>query len=499
MGHMSSAPVHDGADRCADVVDLPEIRETHTGLVALVGDRAYKVKKPIATDFLDFRTVQHREEVCLREIELNSRLAAEAYLGIAHFTGPCSRDGVPEPVIVMRRYSDSSRLASMVRRGEPVDAHLSALAERIARFHADAVRGDDVDACGKASAIRARWRDNLTELRHYVGTLLTPESVAEVDRLAMRFIDGRDALFEDRIVSRRIVDGHGDLIAEDVFCLPDGPVALDCLEFDDRLRYLDGLDDAAFLTMDLEFLGAGALGDFFMNRYREVADDPAPKSLAHFYIAYRAVVRAKVDCIRVSQGVDGASADAVRHLELAARHLRIGTVRLVLVGGGPGTGKTTLARALAERLGARVISTDDVRREMWAAGQLDGVTGVYGSGLYSQSKVDAVYAEMLRRADQFLTSGQSVILDGTWRESRHRLAARELASKDHCPVVELACTVPLGKPGAASSTAAAGIRTPRRTSRRRWHWAMRVGRALIAWTPGDRWRQRLPRRTNSAV
>jgi len=417
------------------------LRETHTGMVVLIGNRAYKAKKPVVTDFLDFSTVQGRERACQREILLNSRLAPDSYLGIAHLNDP-SR-GEPEPIVVMRRYPDSLRLASMVRHAEPVEQHLRQIAATIARFHADAARSRQIDACAKVPAIKARWQENLAELRHHVGALVDSETLAEVQRLAMQFIDGRAVLFASRIAERRVVDGHGDLIADDIFCLPDGPVLLDCLEFDDQLRYVDGLDDVAFLAMDLEFLGRPELGELILDEYRRLTNDTAPEPLAHFYVAYRAVVRAKVDCIRAGQGDPAAASDAGRHLELALAHLRAGTVRLILVGGGPGTGKTTLSRTLAERLDAEAISTDDVRREMQAGGELDGVTGVYNAGLYSHDKVEAVYATVLRRARVLLAEGRSVILDGTWREPRHRAQAREAANQESCPTMELACTVPL--------------------------------------------------------
>jgi len=263
----------------------PEIRETHTGIVVLVGDRAYEGKKPVVTDFLDFSTVQRRELACQRELRLNFRLAGESYLGVAHLTDPGG--GQPEPVVVMRRYPDSLRLASMVQRGEEVEAHLSAIAERVARFHREADRSPTVGAC----AIKERV-ENLAELDRWAGTVLAPETRAEVRRLALQFIDGRHALFADPGDDDRIVDGRGDLIAEDVFCPSDGPVLLDCLEFDDELRYLDSLDDTAFLAMDLEFLGSQEHGEFFLKEYGRLAADPASDALAHFYIADSGVYNA---------------------------------------------------------------------------------------------------------------------------------------------------------------------------------------------------------------
>ena len=248
-------------------------------------------------------------------------------------------------------------------------------------------------------------------------------------------------LFAQRITDRRILDGHADLLADDIFCLPEGPALLDCLEFDDRLRYVDGIDDAAFLAMDLEFLGRKELGDVFLDEYSRRAEDPAPPALKDFYIAYRAVVRAKVDCIRVSQGHHEAAADALRHLDIALDHLRAGTVRLVVIGGGPGTGKTTLAHALAKQIRAQVISTDDVRRELQSEGTIIGTTGVLDAGLYTADNVAAVYDAVLRRAHLDLKGGHSVILDGTWRDSRQRAHARSIADQTATPIVEFTCSV----------------------------------------------------------
>ncbi|CAN5884810.1 bifunctional aminoglycoside phosphotransferase/ATP-binding protein [soil metagenome] len=418
-----------------------EIRETHTGIVVLIGDRAYKMKKPVLTDFLDFRTPEAREHVCARELALNSRMAPDSYLGIAHLELPDR--AAPEPMVVMRRYPDRYRLQSMVLRGEPTESHLDALADHLSGFHAHATRSPHNDGRATASALAALWRENLDELEHHAGTVLGREKLAEVRQLAIRYINGRTRLFADRVTAGRIVDGHGDLMAEDIFCTPDGPVPLDCLEFDDQLRHIDGIDDAAFLAMDLEFLGRADLAEHFLARYRAAAADTAPRSLVDFYIAYRAVVRAKVDCIKLSQGRLGADADARFHLDLALAHLRSTTVRLIIVGGGPGTGKTTLSTALATPLSAQVISTDDVRRELRDDGQLVGEAGAVDAGLYASENVTCVYTAVLNRAGRVLAGGDSVILDGTWRDPEQRRRARETATEANAVLVEIACTTDL--------------------------------------------------------
>ncbi len=422
----------------------PEVAETHSGLVVLVGDLAYKVKKPIVTDFLDFSTVASREAACAREVMLNSRLAPDSYLGVGHFDSP--QGGDPEPVIVMRRHPDDRRLATMVRRGEDVAGQLAAIAAILARFHAGARRGREVDDEARIEAVGERWRENLAELTRYAAGAvpgLDAEEVADIERRVGAFLAGRAVLFARRIDQRRIVDGHADLLADDIFCLPQGPALLDCLEFDDRLRYVDTIDDAAFLAMDLEFLGHPELGAEFLRHYASVAGDDAPESLRHFYIAYRAVVRAKVECVRYTQGQSAAAGEAAAHLRIAGEHLRAGAVRLIMVGGGPGTGKTTLARAIAEHHRGRLISTDDVRAGMAARGEISGSPGVLAEGLYTRGNIDAVYASVLRQAHLSLCEGHTVILDGTWLDPDQRDRARQVAAEAAAPLVELVCAAPL--------------------------------------------------------
>ena len=304
-----------------------QVHETHTGLVVLLGDKAYKAKKPVSTDFLDFSTPARRQHACDREVALNRRLSPNSYLGVAQFTGP--HGGPPEPVIVMRRYPDRTRLASMVKNGQPVHVQLRGIAETLARFHSGATRGRAIDAQASVDAITARWQENLDELQRYPDTLISHAAVREVQRLATQFVSGRASLFAQRIAERRIVDGHADLLADDIFCAPDELAILDCLEFDDNLRYVDTVDDAAFLAMDIEFLGREDLANLFLDEYSRCASDPAPLALKNFYIAYRAVVRAKVDCVRVAQGHEEAAADARRHIDIALKHLRAGAVQLL--------------------------------------------------------------------------------------------------------------------------------------------------------------------------
>ena len=448
------------------------VRETHSGVVILMGDRAYKIKKPVDLGFLDFRTQQARQRACRRELDLNRRLAPDVYLDLAIVSGSDRR--VREHAVVMRRMPDALRLSTLISQGADVDDHLRALARLIAGFHASAERGPRIAAEGGGAGLRRRWSDNLREASAYRGTTLDESLHRSIHRLSLSYIDGRGPLLAERAAAGLSVDGHGDLIAEDIFCLPDYPRVLDCLEFDDRLRWVDVLDDVAFLAMDLERLGRPELAERFLGWYTELSGIPTVASLQHHYIAYRAFVRAKVACIRATQGVRESVGEADALARLALRHLQAGEVKLVLIGGAPGTGKTTLAAALADRLGGVLLSTDSVRKEL---------PGRSAEDRYGDAAKAATYRELLARARLALEHGESVVADATWGASAQRQAAAELASTTASRIVMLECRLSTGiaaeraqrRLDAAADTSDAGAEVARYLAAQRDPWPDAVG------------------------
>jgi aminoglycoside phosphotransferase family enzyme/predicted kinase len=416
------------------------VAETHSGVLVLSADRAHKMKKPVRTAFLDFSTPARRRVALDRELELNRRLAPDVYLGVVTVADPLG--GAAEPVLVMRRMPDALRLSTMVAQGHAVDSHLVALARLLADFHGTARRGPEIDAEGGVDALRERWGDNVDQAREM--GVLDAGVLDGVAQLVAQFLDGRGPLLALRVSQGCIVDGHADLIAEDVFCLPDGPRVLDCLDFDDRLRFVDRLDDAAFLAMDLEHLGRPGLAADFLHDYALASGETvaAPDSLVHHYTAYRAFVRAKVEGLQHTQGRAGAAEQAAGYADLALRHLRAATVRLVLVGGLPGTGKSTVAAALAAELGAVVLASDVLRVELRAAGEIAGAGGTVDGGAYSSAAKERVLAELLDRARTELGLGRSVVLDASWTSTADRARVVSLALQSSSEVTELHCVAP---------------------------------------------------------
>jgi aminoglycoside phosphotransferase family enzyme/predicted kinase len=419
----------------------PEVAETHSAWVVLLGDRAYKIKKPVAFDFLDFSTREARERALQHELELNRRFSPDVYLGVADVSGP---DGEPcEHVLVMRRLPAARRLATLVQRGDQLDDEIRAVARLVAACHAAAPRSSAISAAGTPDAVRGRIEQELDELAAFRGTVLDETLVDESARCARRYLAGRTALLEARVERGLIVDGHGDLMAGDIFCLDDGPRVLDCLDFDDRLRHGDVLADVAFLAMDLERLGAPRLARLLLDDYQELSGEQHPASLADYYVAYRALIRVKVACIRARHDAVTFAPEARALLELAHRRLRSAQVRLVVIGGAPGTGKSTLSSALADRLGFGLLRSDETRKDVLGLSHVDRAEAGYRLRPYDAATTAATYRALLDHARVMLTSGVSVILDASWSDRDQRVAATDLADSAEAELVQLRCEAPI--------------------------------------------------------
>lgn len=431
------------------------VAETHISTVLFDDDLAIKRYKPIRTDFLDHSTVEGRRLDAEREVALNRRLAPDVYLGVAEVRGP---DGEAcDHLVLMRRLDPRRRLATLARAGGGAE-EVDAVALVMAAFHAGADRGPAIDAVGRPEALARRWDDDLAGLaatgfgREHAGAL------ARVGDLVHRWLTARAPLLAARIAAGHVVDGQGDLLADDIFCLDDGPRILDCLAFDDALRWGDVVADVAFLAMDLEHLGRPDLAERLWRAHTAASGEAHPAALADLYVAQRALVRCLVHALRADQlaGDAADAADAERataggFLDLALGHLHRAEPRLVLVGGSPGTGKSTLAEALGAAHGWAVVRSDVVRRELAGRPAVGPPSGAGArtddrieAGAYAPAATDAVYAALLDRAREALGAGDSVVLDASWRTTAHRAAAADLARVTGARLDALRCTAPEG-------------------------------------------------------
>ena len=417
----------------------PAILETHASILIFLGDRVYKVKKPVSFEFLDLRTSGARRAALSSEVQLNRRLSPDIYLGIGEFSGP---DGQREPVLCMRRLPDERKLSTLIHIGMCSEADVVEIARKVATFHESCDVVPSGSTIGSGAHLGALWQDAF-EVLERCADIFPDHQLAAARTLANEYLEGRASLLASRRLAGRIRDGHGDLLADDIFLLADGIRILDCLEFDPSLRCGDTLLDAAFLAMDIERCGSSSLAQAFLDEYRSASQEDAPVSLAHHYIAYRALVRAKVTALRVEQGDRSAIPAAQSLLALALEHLGQGQVRLTVVSGLPASGKSTLARFLQTKWGSArtslLLQSDVVRDEAApTTAEPDGLA----AGRYSPSGRAKVYRTMLERAGSGLRSGTDVILDATFSESWTRTAVEDLAASCHARLQVLQCEIP---------------------------------------------------------
>ena len=400
------------------------LAETHISILIFTGERVYKIHKPVRFEFLDFRDRADRAADCHREVELNRRLSPDVYLGVADLV----MDGEPvEHIVVMRALPNERQLEYLLCSGGVIETRLDSVAATLSAFHATAARSAEISASASPSALEHKWEENFEEVTRLVNTRLDPSVETEVRGLVARWLSTHRALLETRIADGQICDGHGDLQASDIFCLDDGVRILDCLEFSDTLRWDDVCADVAFLAMDLERLGRPDAARMFVRAYERHSGARLPPSLLHLHIALRAYVRAKVACLRSEQS--GVAPDSAHDLQvLALKHLRSARSALVLVGGLPGTGKSTLAAGLADETGWVVVRSDEVRQQR-----------PLEPDRYAPEAVAAVYDELLRTARKHLEEGESVILDASWVSAEQRARAAQVAQETASELLAICC------------------------------------------------------------
>ena len=423
------------------------IHETHISWITLIGDRAYKLLKPVRTGFLDHSTREARRAACLRELEANRRFAADVYLGVLDVV---DASGQPrDHLIEMRRMPAGQRLSALLETPGAADA-VEEVARAIAAIHRDAPRSDRIDRAGEAAWLRDLWTTGWEQLAAGAPGVIADDDITRAARLAQRFLAARTPLLRARISGGWIRDGHGDLLADDIYLTPSGPRVLDCLAFDDDLRIGDVLSDVAFLAMDLERLGRPDLAETLVATWSAALGEEQPRALLHHHVAYRAHVRAKVTAIRHVQGDERAGGQARALHRMCLDHLDAGRVRLVLIGGTPGTGKSTVARELAARTGWSHLGSDALRDDTLGP-HAPPAGAPYREGRYAAAARDRVYARLLELAGAVLhdplagpelAMGRSVILDASWSAEARRRQARWLADDLAADLIELRCDAP---------------------------------------------------------
>lgn len=445
-------------------VDGVEVIQTHISVVFLAGEFAYKVKKPVDFGFLDFTTLDLREHFCHEEVRLNRRLAPDVYLGVSPIVregdalrvgGQDGRDRTVEWAVRMVRLDDDRRMSNWVEEDSLRPYHVAVVARRIASFHDSADRGEEISRWGRFETVAGNARENLEQAVPHVGETITPELHDRLSGALERELERFEPLIERRADDGLPCDTHGDLHLDHIYLFddrdpPGDVVIVDCIEFNERFRFADPVADIAFLDMDLRVHGREDLARTLADSYFDAADDEEGRRLLRFYSAYRAAVRAKVDGMRAAEAevpeVDRvAAADRARVLWLLALALLEPPVRrpcLVLVGGLPGTGKSTLSAELAAAAGCRVLSSDRTRKALAGLTPETSAATDYGEGLYTSEWNDRTYTKLLDEAVAGLGRGERVIVDASFREEERRAEFLRAADALRVPGVVLLLEAP---------------------------------------------------------
>jgi len=425
--------------------------ETHISWLLLTGEYAYKIKKPVDLGFVDFSTLERRRHFCAEEVRLNRRFAPEIYLDVVPITGGSEHpriggDGAAiEYAVRMREFAQSDLLDVRLRDGRLDAAQIDALADTIASFHehaaiaiaasahgaaasllADALANfDAIDARSGDDAMRAR----IDALRHW--------TLAEHRRLA--------ADFDRRRAQDRIRECHGDLHLGNIALIDGRITPFDCIEFNAAFRWIDVMNELAFTAMDLSARGRRDFAHRLVNRYLEANGDHAGLAVLRFYLVYRAMVRAKVDCIHAGQRDVGAEVkererqDFLARIEIAERYAKPGKPFLAITTGLSGSGKTHASQLALERTGAIRLRSDVERKRLFGlAADHDSASGLH-EGIYHERASERTFERLAELAQQVLAAGHSVIVDATFLLSVRRQLFARLAAAMNVPFVILSC------------------------------------------------------------
>lgn len=428
---------------------VERVVETHVSWLFFTAGTVYKLKKAVDYGFLDFSTAARRKAACEAEVRLNRRLTAPGvYRGVldarveagtVRILGACPGAACADPdvdhLVEMRRLPQQRCLSRLVPEGRVGEPLVAALAARIAAFHAAAPGGPEVDRFGTPEAVAALVRENLEGLRVFAGRGVPEDLFERARRAQLGFLEAGRPLLASRAASGRVRDGHGDLHLEHVFLL-DGetdPAAfsvIDAVEFSPRYRCGDVASDVAFLAMSFALHGRPDLGERFLADWCAESLDYDAYRVVDFYRLYRALVRLKV------AGLGGDEDALRRHVALVDALLapRARPPALIAVGGTVATGKTALAEALADPLGAVVVSSDRVRKTLLGLAPTDSARAAFGAGAYTREAKDLVYRAVTDAGRAVVESGRTALLDATWSRPGHRALVLEAARAADVPV-----------------------------------------------------------------
>ncbi len=428
--------------------------ETHISWVLLTGQYAYKLKKPVRFNFVDFSTLDLRRHFCSEEVRCNRAFAPSLYLGVVAVrrgaagptVGAAENDDAEHPVLAwavqMRQFDPEQALDRLLDRGQLEESALDVFGRDLAARHANLpVLEAGPDAVPRR--VFGPVEDNFEEIGH---TGLAKRHAAQITEALDRAREVGRALrsaFDARMTGGWIRECHGDLHLSNLALIDGTVTAFDCLEFNENLRWIDTMSDVAFLFMDCHFRREVRLAYRFLDSYLEGSGDYDGVQLLHYFAAYRSVVRAKVAALRWVQEPTEITADRfAAHLDWARGWLARPAGRLILTCGLSGSGKSYLAARLLPRLPAVRLRSDVARKRLAGLGVLASSGSGIDSGLYDPAQSDRTFDYLAASAEGLLRAGEHVIVDATFIERSRRRQFEALAARLGVPMLILLCQAP---------------------------------------------------------
>ena len=407
--------------------------QTHISDVFIAPPFVYKIKKPVDLGFLDFTTLEKRKHFCGVEVELNRRLCPGVYLGVEEITSADGklalggRGDTVEYAVKMKRLPESGFLQGKLERGEVTGEDMRRLAGRLVDFYASQPGREDITSSGMPAGIRLNIDDNLSISGRFVEKTISPSAYGAVLYFNARYFAGCSGFFLKRMEEGRIKDCHGDLHLDHINMGPEGICIYDCIEFNERFRYIDTASDIAFLAMDLDYCGRPDFARLFVAETAALMNDAGIYKVLDFYKCYRAFVRGKVESIKAFEPeVPGGEKEL--SIEKAKKYFRLG-LRYALFGSAPsvivtfgiiGTGKSTLARMIAGELSTTIYSSDAVRKEITGTTAGERRYEGWGGGIYTSDITEKTYGEIIGRALREAEKNMTAVLDASFSKRKWR-------------------------------------------------------------------------------
>lgn len=429
------------------------LAETHISWVILTGEFAYKVKKPLLLNFLDYSTLERRKRFCDEELRLNRRHAPELYLDVCKIGGSADAPRIEAPgpaleyAVRMRQFDQREELPALLA-ARAVDASaIAELGKAIARLHAEAAVASDPRFGDPATLGRVVYA-NFDELRTLPECTARAEETRELETAVARALHAAEQIVIERKAQGRIRECHGDLHCGNVVRWRGRLTPFDGIEFDPALRWIDVVNDLAFLTMDLAERGRRDLRITGLQAWCEALGDFEGLRLLPVYECYRALVRAKVAALAARQAPVGSAqretsiANCLRYLDWAAARLQPRRRALLITCGLSGSGKTWLAQRLAPALDALHLRSDVERKRLAGLAPLEDSRSRPGEGLYTPGFNERTYARLCGCAEAALAGGENIVVDAAFLRRHERDSFSRLASRYGAGFAILHCTAP---------------------------------------------------------